>query len=207
MKNLLELDFDENVLGELTDEELVKAAQSNKRAEALIISRYLRVILVKSEMYANSVTDSEDLAQEGLLGLMSAISAFDPEKNIKFSTFANVCITNRMKTLISKGKKADSPVDNIEELTDQQDSLLSETPESIYLFKEYYSDLFEKIDSVLTEMESKIFKMYIHRKLFRCPSEESRDQEKLGISEKSVDNAIQRARRKIKNLLKSTDNL
>ncbi|CDF02278.1 MAG: sigma-70 family RNA polymerase sigma factor [Ruminococcus sp.] len=201
MKNLLELDFDENVLGELTDEELVKAAQSNKRAEALIISRYLRVILVKSEMYANSVTDSEDLAQEGLLGLMSAISAFDPEKNIKFSTFANVCITNRMKTLISKGKKADSPVDNIEELTDQQDSLLSETPESIYLFKEYYSDLFEKIDSVLTEMESKIFKMYIHDVPYKDIAL------KLGISEKSVDNAIQRARRKIKNLLKSTDNL
>ena len=55
MNKLLELDFDENVLDKLSDEQLVIVARSDKRAEALVISRYLKIIWNKSETYANSL--------------------------------------------------------------------------------------------------------------------------------------------------------
>ncbi len=199
MNKLLELDFDENVLDKLSDEQLVLVARLDKRAEALVISRYLKIIWKKSETYANSLIDNEDLVQEGLLGLMSAIAAYKPEKNIKFSTFAGVCIANRMKTLVAKANKVDSPVENIEELSVLQGISFSETPETIFLYKEYYSDLFDKIDSVLTERENVVFQMYIYDMSYKDIAE------KLKITEKSVDNAIQRARRKIKLLMKASE--
>lgn len=199
MKNLLELDYVDNVLDELSDEKLAVKARADKHAEALIISRYLRIIWNKSDMYANSLTDSADLVQEGLLGLLSAVEAFNPEKNIRFSTFANVCITNRMKTLVAKTSRLDAPVEDIEELSVRQGLSFSETPETIFIFKQYYSELFKKIDSVLTDKENTVFQMYINEMSYKDIAE------KLKISEKSVDNAIQRARRKIKQILKSAE--
>ena len=199
MKNLLELDYVDNVLDELSDEKLAVKARNDKHAEALIISRYLRIIWNKSDMYANSLTDSADLVQEGLLGLLSAVEAFNPEKNIRFSTFANVCISNRMKTLVAKTSRLDAPVEDIEELSVRQGISFSETPETIYIYKQYYSELFKQIDMVLTDKENTVFQMYINEMTYKDIAE------KLKISEKSVDNAIQRARRKIKQLLKSAE--
>lgn len=199
VNEVLGSDYDSKSLDKLSDEELVVIARSDRRAEALVISRYIKFIWKKSESFANSLIDSDDLAQEGLLGLMSAVAGFNPDKNVKFSAFAAICITNRMKTLVSKSNKVDSPVDNIEELSVLQGISFSETPETIFLYKEYYSDLFDKIDSVLTERENVVFQMYIYDMSYKDIAE------KLKITEKSVDNAIQRARRKIKLLMKASE--
>ena len=75
-------------------------------------------------------------------------------------------------------------------------ALISET---IFIFKQYYSELFKKIDSVLTDKENTVFQMYINEMSYKDIAE------KLKISEKSVDNAIQRARRKIKQILESAE--
>lgn len=194
MKNLLVFDYNLNDLCSRSDNELAVLAKNNKSAAALLVSRYWKLIYVKSGIYANSNTEFEDLCQEGMMGLLSAIGSFDSSREIKFSTFAEVCIVNRMKSLLIKGNRLTATVENIDELSENS-SFSCETPESIYLYKEYFSELMRDIKSVLSPFEMRVFNLYIQGKSYRSIAGE------LDMTEKSVDNAMQRARRKIRPLI------
>lgn len=192
---LLDLDFNLNELCGKTDEELAAIAKNNKSAAAVLMSRYSKLVFIKSGIYANYDTDSDDLQQEGLLSLMRAIASFNPERGVKFSTFAEVCIENRMRTVIRRSK--DLPL-NRESLEDakQSDALsVTETPESIYLYKEFISELWSGISSVLSTAELKTFNLCMQGISYKSAAE------MLGTTEKSIDNAMQRARRKIRTLI------
>ena len=112
---MLELDFDLNDLCSKTDEELVAVAKNDKSAAGILLSRYSKLILIKSKIYANSDTDSEDLHQEGFISLLKAINAYDPSQGAKFSTFAEKCIVNRMKTVSARMGRNCSDVNRIDE--------------------------------------------------------------------------------------------
>lgn len=139
MNGLLDLDFNLNDFCSIKDEELAALAKSDKSALNALICRYSKLVIIKSEIYANHFTNSDDLRQEGLMGLLSAVGSFNPEKNVKFSTFAEVCIENRMKSLLAKENKFASSVENIDELFEISNISSDETPESVYLCKEYFS--------------------------------------------------------------------
>jgi len=188
---LLDSDFDLIDFRGTSDEELAVMAKSDKSAANAVALRFLRLICIKAELYAGSDIDSDDLRQEGLLGLLSAIASFDPSRGVKFSTFAETCIVNRMFSFLSKARKTSS-----ESLDDAIKEQLSEdeTPESIYINKEFYSEFFKYIASVLSEKELKVFNMCIQGSSYKEVAE------KLGMSVKAVDNAMQRARRKIRDL-------
>lgn len=192
---MLDLDYYLNDFCGKNDDELAVIAKYNKTAVNVLVSRYARLVFIKSEIYANYGTDSDDLSQEGLIGLLNAVNCFKPEKNVKFSTFAEVCIENRMKSLLVKENRTVAPVENIDDLFEIYGISDSETPESIYLYKEYFSELLSKIRSVLSPAELQTFDFCIRGLSYRAVAE------KLGISEKSVDNAMQRARRKIRALM------
>lgn len=194
MKNLLELDCN-NALADKSDEELVKLAETSKEAVNELISRYLHVIWFKSHVFSNSQADVEDLAQEGLMGLLSAVSGFNSEKEVKFSTFADVCISNKMKTFLIRSNKADSPVDNVEQLISDNGLCENSTPESILIYNELVSEVFGKINSSLSKLEKNVMNLYLSGANYAGISKE------LGITEKSVDNAIQRARNKLRKFL------
>ncbi len=84
-----------------TDEELARLAASGDRtAEELLVSRYHRVVRTCVRPYFLSGGDSEDLAQEGMFGLISAIREFEIEKETSFRTCAESCIRNRLKRLL-----------------------------------------------------------------------------------------------------------
>ncbi len=196
MNNLLDLDFNSDDFNDMSDDELAVAAKNSKTAANALAARYLRLVFTKSGIYANSNTDSDDLCQEGLLGLLSAVAAFSPERNVKFSTFAEVCIENRMKSLLAKGSKSAAPVADIDELAELQGENDYETPESIYLCKAYVSELLDSINKVLSPAERRVFELCVSGHSYRSAAG------KLGITEKSVDNAMQRARRKIRALVR-----
>ena len=196
MNDLLALDFNLNDFCSKNDEELAVLAKSGNAAASVLISRYSKLIFIKSEIYANFNTDSDDLNQEGLMGLLNAIGSFNPAKGVRFSTFAEVCIENRMKTALVKGNKAAAPVENIDELTEIHGISADETPESIFLYKEYFSELLSSIRSVLSPSEFRVFNLCVQGLSYRTAAE------KLGITEKSVDNAMQRARRKIRAMIR-----
>lgn len=194
VNDLLDLDFNLNDFCGKSDEELAVLARNDKNAAAVLVSRYFKLIFIKSEIYADSLTDSDDLCQEGLMGLLRAAESFDPSRGVKFSTFAEVCIVNRMKSLLTKGYKSPETVEDIDALSDARSLHESETPESIYLYKEYFSQLLSDIDAVLSDSEKRVFSLCVQGLSYRDTAK------KLGIAEKSVDNAMQRARRKIRAL-------
>ena len=191
---MLELDFNLNDLYSKTDEELVMLAEKDKSAAAALLSRYSKLIFIKSKIYANSETDSEDLRQEGCMSLLKAISAYDPSKGAKFSTFAEVCIVNRMRTLSARSGKVSSGSESIDDENTADVLSVDETPESIYLYKEFCTELLNCIDNDFSETEQKVFHSCMQGNSYRQTAE------KLGISEKTVDNAMQRARKKIRAL-------
>ncbi len=195
MKKLLDLDFNLNDFCSKSDDELAVLAKTDKSAAAVLVSRYSKLILIKSEIYANSNADSDDLNQEGLIGLLNAISSYDYSKGVKFSTYAEVCIGNRMKTFLVKTKKASSGLENIDELPEKSCLSVEETPESILLDKEFFSELLSGIYDVLSPAELRVFNLCLKGESYRSVAG------KLGITEKSVDNAMQRARRKIRALI------
>ncbi|MBR1823201.1 MAG: sigma-70 family RNA polymerase sigma factor [Ruminococcus sp.] len=198
---MLELDFNLNDLCGKTDEELAALARTDKSAAAALVSRYSQLILIKSKIYANSETDSEDLHQEGFMSLLKAINAYDPSKGAKFSTFAEVCIVNRMRTVAARSGKENSNSESIDDETAADVLSVDETPESIYLYKEFFSELLKCIDTELSDAEAKAFHLCMQGDSYKQAAQ------KLGVTEKSVDNAMQRARKKIRALYrKRADN-
>lgn len=188
---MLDLDFNLNEFCGKTDDELALIAKNDKKAASTLVFRYSKLIFIKAGIYTVSDTDSDDLRQEGLMGLLRAIASFDIHRGVKFSTFAEVCIVNQMKTFLAKLRKNPVPCESLDDIS--ADSISEEeTPESIYINKEFFSELWYAVDNILSEKERQIFSLCIQGMSYR---ETAR---KLGISEKAVDNAMQRARRKIR---------
>lgn len=174
-----------------TDEELVQIVPYDEFATTTLITRYVKLIWVKANIMANSLADAEDLSQEGFLGLLNAISKFDHSKKVKFSTFAEVCINNKIKTAFVKNNKIDLPIGNI---TTAEDSFIDDNPESILLQKERLEEIYNGIISLLSKQEWEILKLYLNDSSYVEIAQQ------LAISQKSVDNAMQRVRRKLKRM-------
>lgn len=190
MNILLDLDFNLNEFCHKTDEELVKISQNDKNAVNALVFRYMKLVFIKAGIYTSSDADLDDLRQEGLMGLLRAIASFDIHRGVKFSTFAEVCIVNQMKTFLAKSRKNPLLCESLDDISASISE--EETPESIYINKEFFSELWYVVDNILSETEGKIFSFCIQGMTYRETAE------KLGISEKSVDGAMQRARKKIR---------
>lgn len=188
----------EKLCGDLTvlsDEELVCLAQKGEaEASALLVSRYLRLINHYAFQYRNEL-DFDDLAQEGCIGLLDAIKGFSPEKGTMFGAFASVCIHNR----IGKYRESQNSKKNLvlrrsfslDDISEQADSL---TPEQIVITKETLQTVIGDIDAVLSKQERKVFFFYLGGMDYKTIAKA------LAISEKSVNNALQRVRKKLKSI-------
>lgn len=177
-----------------TDEELAVAAAGCSDSTTELISRYMKLIWVKANSMANAAVDAEDLAQEGMLGLMNAVAHFDPNREIRFSTFADVCITNKMKSALIRSRHTALPVEDAESAAQVQNEVEDDDPEQILLRKERLQELYREIDHILSRRELEIFKLFLSGLRYEQMAE------RLHITEKSVDNAMQRVRRKLKSV-------
>ena len=154
--------------------------------------------------------EAEDLIQEGMIGLFKAIRDFDEEKEASFRTFANICIVNNMVSAVkaSNCKKhqplnqgislnADSPdgedggLSLIEELTDTK----SRNPEDMLIDRENVEILQSEIDSALSEYEKRVLTLYLGGMDY------TEIAATLMKSDKSIDNALQRIKGKIKRII------
>ncbi len=174
-----------------TDEELVAAAVNGDRdCAAELINRYVGIIRKRAMTFSGGLPD--DLAQEGLMGLLGAVQSYDSSKEVDFSAYAMICVRNRM---ISAYRKQNSGVETVpqEQAEDTHDP--ADIPENIVLQREELNDLLSVIGSRLSQLELRVFRAYV--------SGASYDQiaKKLDISRKAVDNAMQRVRRKLKDSL------
>ena len=179
----------------MIDNELVEYAKSgNSVALQVLIERYSDKILQKSKSFKSLIgLENDDLYQEGMLGFVSAVYSFDKSREVLFSTYASTVSTRRMLSAIRKSNN-NVPLNSYISIDDEKD-LLSDipSPEEALLCAEKIDEINLFVKENFSKTEKKVFKLTILGLSY------SEIAEILDCDEKSVDNAIQRIRRKIRN--------
>ena len=139
----------------------------------------------------------DDLVQEGLIGLLDAIDGYDEERGTSFEAFAIRCIDNRIYSALRQAaRKKNTPLNDYLSLSDESDKLqISQdipSPEEIVILQEELNYLLTLIREDLSTFEKKVLALYLEGYSYMAISE------MLATSSKSVDNALQRARKKLK---------
>ncbi len=178
---------------DLSDEELVIRAKNDKKAVSELIVRYLRTVQFLAGRYSSDIYD--DLVQEGFVGLLKAVNTYRHDENVKFSTYANVCVRNKIVSSLKKNSLING-VEFTDEMADELFEAGEGDPESIFIENEQMDEVYEKITSALSEQEWKVFQLFLTGMAYNQMALN------LGVTVKSVDNAMQRVRRKLKSVLK-----
>ena len=177
--------------GGTPDEALCRlAGEGDREAEELLVARYTRLVRTCARPLFLIGGDSEDLTQEGMIGLMHAIREYRPDRAASFRTFAEVCIRNRIRSVITaaaRGKHA--PLNNSIPMEALPDMISG--PEESLIDREEDSERLRRLEDRLSSLEKSILSLYLAGLTY---DEIGRQ---LGRSSKSVDNAIQRIRRKV----------
>lgn len=177
-----------------SEKEIVSRAKAGDSvALTLLLERYSKIILKKANSYTNiSGIDAEDLYQEGMLGFVSSIYSYDEAYNTKFSTYASVVYTRKMLSAI---RRASNDADNFSDMFvsfDDEISSFNPSLEETILYSEELSEIIEFSKTNFSKMEKKVFKLM----LFGASNSEI--SEILDCNIKSVDNTVQRIRRKLR---------
>ena len=196
----------------LTDEEIIsQIRQGNEQALTYLLNKYKNLVQNKVSRYFIIGAEKEDIMQEGMIGLFKAIKNYDPEKQNAFKTFANMCIERQLITAIKTSNRQKhiplnsylslntSAYENNEEdsveLIDTFDSKTIEDPLETVMKEEYYKEIQNAIDKSLSTFEKQVLDRFMKGESYVTIAQ------KLDSPVKSVDNAIQRIRKKaIKNM-------
>ena len=205
------LETERKNLKTLSDEELVKAAQSgdNEALEA-ILSRYKNLVYAKSKPYFLAGADDDDIIQEGLIGLYKAVMDFDGDRFPFFKVFAGVCVTRHIITAVkAASRKKHLPLNSYVSLDkntydDDSDTTLLDIiafselqdPEAILIDRENMDGMEYKINKVLSKLETEVLVYYLEGLSYQEIAE------KLGKDTKAVDNAVQRIKKKLESTLR-----
>lgn len=200
---------------ELEDSALQKlAADGDSYAEEELVSRYMRLVRICARPLFLAGGESEDLIQEGMFGLLSAVRQYNNEHNASFKTFAEWCIRNRLRSAVKSASslKHDPlnnrvPLESI--LSDESQTqavacaeLFLKSPEEQVLAREnkkYTEQLYLSLVSMLSKYEKAVLTYYLEGLSYKEIAKLT------GKGDKAVDNAIQRIRRKTAQMLKSGD--
>ena len=189
----------------ITDETLcAHALLGDRAAEETLVLRHSRLVRICARPFFLAGGDSEDLIQEGMLGLLSAIREFKPDRNAQFRTFAEVCVRRRIISAVkaAAGGKH-SPLNNYVSLEPSlflanQDFISigtakqrQENPEDVLIHQENFDALQGALEDQLTALEARVLALYLRGLSYSEIAEE------VQRSTKSVDNAVQRIRRKV----------
>ena len=188
----------------ISDEQLQSLAASRQSgAEEALAERYIRLVRVCARPYFLIGGDSEDLIQEGMLGLLSAIREYDPEKGASFKTYAEVCIHNRIQSAIrSAGRKKHAPLNDgiplddvlSDESKSQGAQYFQRSPEEQVLARETEKEFSSIYSRCLSRFEAGILDLYLDGLSYQEIAVST------GRNIKAVDNAIQHIRRKLAKL-------
>ncbi len=197
----------------MTDEQIIEEVQKgDKQALSFLMNKYKELVNIKVSKYFMVGAEKEDIAQEGLIGLFKAIKTFNKEKNNSFKSFANMCIERQLITAIKSSTRQkhlplnsylslnasayDNEEENGIELINTLDNKMVEDPLETVMKKEYYEQIESSIEKSLSSFEKQVLDGYVKGYSYVTIAKQ------LDSPVKSVDNAIQRIRKKaIKNLL------
>lgn len=173
--------------------ELLRRAQGGD-AKALnqLVSAYLPIAEAMARKLFSA--DCEDMAQEGLMALPAAVSSFDAEKGIPFSSYATVCLRNAMIASYrrSRARKRGGGEEKLPYLDGEDGADGASDPQQIVAQREQVSRLMKQAESVLSSFEKQVLSLHLDGYSYKDISR------LLHKPEKSVDNALQRVRKKLK---------
>lgn len=203
-------DADQNTL---SDEDLCReAALGGRLAEEILAVRYHRLVRICARPYFLAGGDSEDLIQEGMMGLLSAIREFAPEKGSSFRTYAETCIRNRILSAIrAAARDKHNPLNHyvsyetplFDGNTDRYPFTASrppqQNPEDMYISREERRERLGTLKGQLSGLEAKILTLFLRGYSYAEIAVQ------VDRSPKAVDNAVQRIRRKVARHISSGD--
>lgn len=200
----------------MPDEEIInKIKAGDKSALNYLMEKYKELVNMKVSKYYIIGAEKEDIVQEGMIGLYKAIKSYSEDKNTSFKSFANMCIERQLITAIKTSNRqkhmplnsylslntaAYDDEDNTE-LMDIFNNNTVEDPLETITKKEYYKTVENVIDKSLSDFEKQVLARFMRGESYVDIAN------KLDAPVKSIDNAIQRIRKKaIKNILKENNN-
>ena len=190
-----------------------EAQAGDALAEETLIRNYAGIVYKKARVYFMAGADAEDVVQEGMIGLLKAVRSYDAEKNASFGTYAERCVTNQIISAIrsadrikhkplntsvslnkpvAQGGASQGTSDGTEiTLGDTLRTDPADSPDEMLIIKDVAYYILNNGDNIFSDLEMKVLSEYI--KGFTT----SQIAERLGKSSKSVDNALQRTRKKV----------
>ena len=198
-------------LDQCSDETLCQLAAGGSRdAEEALVTRYNRLVRSCARPYFLVGGDSEDLTQEGMVGLLKAVREYDASKEASFRTFAEICIRNRLYSVLRAAARdkhlalnqsvpLDPPFFDGNPYASGTSDLAQRDPEADLIDREHTAALLSGVRKQLSEFEAKILGYYLDGLSCREIAET------VGKPPESVDNAVQRIRRKVARQLLSGD--
>jgi len=198
----------DDVFTDKSQELLIKETGSDSASEEALVSEYAKLVRACARPYFLAGGDSEDLIQEGMLGLLSAIRTYDPEKGAKFSTYAEFCVRRRIYSAIklASGNKH-TPLNSYISLESSQldesgaqSVYFLRVPEDFVIAREQAGEVERLLYGALSRFESGVLELYLEGMSYKDMAVQ------LGKSDKSVDNAVQRIRKKLSQILTQDGN-
>ncbi len=191
-----------------SDEELVELARGgDDRAITMLLNRYRHYARAKARTYFLAGADREDIVQEGMIGLYKAIRDFQDDKNTAFRAFAELCMTRQIITAIKTATRQkhiplnsyvslNKPTSGTEEDDDRSlgDALTNREvvdPAELVISAEEVANIKESVGKVLSTFETEVLQLYMDGKSYQQIAD------MLGRHVKSIDNALQRIKRKL----------
>lgn len=199
----------------MTDEQIVEIARDGDiDAQEYLINKYKNYVRAKARTYFLLGGDKEDLTQEGMIGMYKAIRDFRSDKLSSFRAFAELCITRQIITAIKTAtRQKHIPLNSYVSLNkpiydeDSDRTLLDiitgnkvTDPEELIISREEFSEIEEKMGELLSPLEWQVLMYYLEGKSYQEIAED------LGRHVKSIDNALQRVKRKLEKYLTERDN-
>lgn len=183
---------------QLTDEQLIERINAGETlCMDVLIERYKRQVRNQARTLYLMGGDSDDLIQEGMLGLFKAIRDYRSEKSDSFEVFASLCISRQLYSAIqAAGRLKHAPLNSYVELSpelgEQAEGLKGKSPEELLIDQENIENLRAEILKLATPLEQEILTAYLGGQSY---TEIAR---RLNKEPKSIDNALQRIRRKLR---------
>ncbi|GKV66347.1 MULTISPECIES: RNA polymerase sporulation sigma factor SigH [Sporosarcina] len=195
-----------NELSAISDEEMIEQIhQGNSDVLEYLITKFQPIVRMKARTYFIIGGDREDIVQEGMIGLYKAIRDYRPDRLSSFKVFAELCITRQIITAIKTAtRQKHIPLNTSISLDkpmydeDQERTLLDiisgstlDDPVDLMIHKENFSFMEEEMNKVLSALEKEVLTLYLEGQSYREISEV------LNRQVKSIDNALQRIKRKL----------
>lgn len=207
-----EKSLEEMSASQLDDYNLViKASAGDKLALEYLISKYKNFVKAKAKSYFLIGADKEDIIQEGMIGLYKAIRDFDETKTNSFKCFADICITRQIITAIKTAtRQKHIPLNSYISLNkpiydEESDRTLLDiittgmitNPEDLIISQEELKNIESKINELLSDLEQQVLELYLNGKSYQYIADN------LDRDVKSIDNALQRVKRKLEKHLEN----